>query len=108
MSVMEIIEQQAADVLIIKPMIVGGLCVIKKIIDMARNEGLRVNLGSLLESSVARLGCLHLASAHNISEECGLLMGHLYCEDLCYFPEVEDGICKVPEERGIGVDDVTL
>ena len=107
-SVYRIIENQAADVLIIKPMISGGFRETKKIIDMAKSERMRFNIGSLLESGVGRRACLHMASAYEISEECGLSTGHLFSNDVCSFPEIIDGICTISDEIGIGEKDVAL
>ena len=79
-----------------------------KIIDMAKSEGLRFNIGSLLESGVGRRACLHMASAYEISEECGLSTGGLFSSDICSFPDIIDGICTISHQIGIGEKDVTL
>ena len=80
----------------------------KAIIDIARKEGLRVNIGSLLESSVGRRACLHMASAYEINEECGLSTGNLFVSDVCSFPSIAKGQCVVSNEIGIGEENVTL
>ena len=79
-----------------------------KIIDMAKSEGIRFNIGSLLESGVGRRACLHMASAYEISEECGLSTGGLFSSDICSFPDITDGICTISNQIGIGEKDVTL
>ena len=107
-SVYKIIENQSADVLVIKPMISGGFRQTKKIIDIARKEGLRVNIGSLLESGVGRRACLHMASAYKIDEECGLSTGDLFVNDICSFPDIINGLFDVSGESGIGEKNVTL
>ncbi len=58
-----LIRQRAADILIVKPMAVGGLTIAWEIARMAQDAGLGVVITSILETAVGIAGALHLAAA---------------------------------------------
>ena len=80
-SAEKIIEEQAADVFIIKPRVSGGFTECKKIINLARKENIRTVITSSFETAIGRSACLHLTAANEITEVCGLATGCLLSED---------------------------
>ncbi len=101
-SAEKIIENQAADVFIIKPMISGGYTESAKIIELAKNEKIRSVITSTLETFVGRMSCLHLALANEISEVCGLATGDLLEEN--YPSLINEGKMKISSSSGLGLE----
>jgi len=71
----QIIEQQAADLVVLKPMFTGGIQAAERLATRAGAAGLGVVVTHALESSVGRAGAVHLASslaadgpAHGLSD----------------------------------------
>lgn len=58
-----LIRQHAADIVVLKPMAIGGLRAAWEIARMAREAGIGVVVTSILESEVGIAGALHLAAA---------------------------------------------
>ena len=83
-SVVDIINLGAADVLIIKPTLIGSFSEIRKIASLANQEGLRVIVTSSFESSVAQHYILNLISALEISEYCGVCNVQLFNDDIFF------------------------
>ena len=104
-SAEQIIEKQAADVFIIKPMVSGGFTECKKIINLAREENIRIVITSSLETNIGRMACLHLAAANEITEACGLSTGSLLSEKKPSNP-IEDGILCITNTPGMGIDNI--
>jgi len=102
-SAEKIIENQAANVFIIKPMVSGGFTECKKIIDLARKEEIRTVVTSSLETSIGRMACLHLAAANEITEACGLATGILLNED-AKAAVIENGVMELPKISGVGME----
>ena len=101
-SAEKILEEQAADVFIIKPMISGGFSESKKIINLAKKEEIRTVVTSSLETEIGRTACLHLAAANEIKEACGFATGELLSEDKPQNPIVE-GIHSLSKTPGMGI-----
>jgi len=101
-SAEKILEEQAADVFIIKPMISGGFSESEKIINLAKKEEIRTVVTSSLETEIGRTACLHLAAANEIKEACGLATGELLSEDKPQNPIVE-GILSLSKTPGLGI-----
>ena len=101
-SAEKIIENQATDVFVIKPMVSGGFTESKKIINLAKEENIRIVITSSLETNIGRMACLHLAAANEITESCGLSTGALLNEDT-KAPIIANGLIKVPDIPGIGM-----
>ncbi len=102
-SAEKIIEEQAAHVFVIKPMVSGGFTECKKIINLARTENIRVVITSSLETSIGKTACLHLALANEITEVCGLATGALLNEGKVTQP-IEGGKIAISDSPGLGVD----
>lgn len=99
----EVIAAGAADVVVIKPMFVGGLLRAQRLIERAQKGGLEAILTNALESVVGRSGVLHLAAScpgtHGLTSVLG--------RDLCEGTQVEDGLIAVPSGPGLGVEPIT-
>jgi len=102
-SAEKIIEEQAAHVFVIKPMVSGGFTECKKIINLARTENIRVVITSSLETSIGRTACLHLALANEITEVCGLATGEVLNEGKPTQP-IQGGKIAISDSPGLGVD----
>ena len=102
-SAEKIVEEQAATVFIIKPMLSGGFIESEKIIELAREENIRTIITSSLETSIGRMACLHLAAANEITEACGFATGELLNEDM-ETPSFENGMMQIPDIPGIGME----
>ena len=102
-SAEKIVEEQAATVFIIKPMLSGGFIESEKIIQLAREENIRTIITSSLETSIGRMACLHLAAANEITEACGFATGELLNEDM-ETPPFENGMIQIPDIPGIGME----
>ena len=101
-SAEQIIEAQAADVLVLKPMVSGGFLISSKILSLARKEGLRTIITSTLETAIGRMSCLHLALANEISEVCGLATGDLLEESS---PDlINNGLMQILSQSGLGLN----
>lgn len=58
-----IIDAQAVDAVVLKPMMVGGVLAARRLAITASAAGLLVSVTSVLETTVGRMGALHLAAA---------------------------------------------
>ena len=102
-SAEKIIEEQAAHVFIIKPMVSGGFSETNKIIQLARKENIRTVITSSLETAIGRMACIHLAAAYEITDACGIATDKFLNEDIIT-PNIESGMMKLPEIPGIGLE----
>ncbi|NQU68830.1 MAG: o-succinylbenzoate synthase [Candidatus Marinimicrobia bacterium] len=107
-SAQRIVEQKAADVFVIKPMISGGFSEVNDIVLLAEKHHIRCVLTSSLETAVGRLATLHLAAAHQITEPCGLDTGYLLSRNVTKFPQIMRGKVTVPDAPGLGIAHITL
>jgi len=92
-SVVNIINLEAADVLVIKPTITGSFEEIKKVVNLAKKEGLRVVITSSFETSTAQKYILNIISALEISEYCGVFNVQLFDNDK--FPPIIESNYKI-------------
>ena len=107
-SAHKILENQSANVFILKPMIIGGYEDIKEIISLAKSESIRFNISSLLESNVGRSYYLHLCAALEIEDECGIATNIFFKSDLCDFPSLKNGELNIDNSFGIGINEINL
>ena len=101
-SAEKIIEEQAAQVFIIKPMVSGGFTESANIIKLARSENIRSIITSSLETAIGRMACLNIAASNEIHEVCGIATDCLLNEDI-KSPHIENGIIKLPDISGLGL-----
>jgi L-Ala-D/L-Glu epimerase len=101
----KIIDAKAADVLVIKPMVVGGLRPAMEIIDSAAGAGIDAVVTTTIDSGVGIAAALHLAAAAGIDRACGLATAELLESDLTSgTPQPQSGVMLCPEGPGLGVE----
>jgi o-succinylbenzoate synthase len=101
-----VLEAGAADVLVVKPMVVGGLRPGRRVIELAAQAGVRAVVTTALEAGVGVAAALHLAATLPPgSPACGLATGPLLAADLIRRPLVaRRGRMALPEGPGLGVE----
>jgi len=100
----KIIENQSADVFIIKPMMSGGFKQSRMIMDLAKQESIRTIITSSLETHIGLMACMHLASANELNEYCGLSAGYLLNQKKLSY-KVKNSSIKIPSLPGLGLVD---
>lgn len=90
----QVITTHAADIIILKPMALGGILTAREAAHIATAEGLDVVITTTLDGAIARQGAFHLAaSLPHIKRACGLATGNLFTKDVIANPErVRSGI----------------
>lgn len=92
-----------ADVVVLKPMALGG---VDRALDVARRAlaaGLVPVVTTTVDGVVARTAAVHVAAAIPDRPACGLATASLLAADLCRDPApLEDGSIRVPQSPGIG------
>jgi L-Ala-D/L-Glu epimerase len=100
----QVIAAGAADVLVIKPMMAGGLRRARAIIAQAQLAGLQTLVTTTIDAGVGVAAALHLAATLPTPLACGLATGTLLVGDLLVQPiVVRNGALYVPEQPGLGV-----
>ena len=104
-SARRVIDTGAADVLVVKPMVCGGLRAARRIIELAAASGLRCVVTSSLECGIGVQASLHLAATLPAdSPACGLATLDLLENDLIIERlDVVDGRMALPGRPGLGV-----
>jgi L-alanine-DL-glutamate epimerase-like enolase superfamily enzyme len=100
-----ILDNEAADVLVIKPQLAGGLRAGQQIIQTAAERGVYSVITSTIEAGIGLVAALHLAAASPaVTLECGLATLDLLIDDLVInnLP-VRNGLLAVPADAGLGV-----
>lgn len=95
----------AADVLVLKPMALGGP---DRALDLGRrmrDEGLGIVVTTTIDAVIARAAAVHAAAALEVERACGLATAGLLAADLGPDPaSVRDGAIAVPQTPGLGTD----
>jgi L-Ala-D/L-Glu epimerase len=100
-----IIQAQAADVLIIKPMVIGGLRPAMDIVKCATQAGIDAVVTTTIDSGVGVAAALQLAAAAGLSRACGLATAELLESDLTAgTPQPRSGMMACPAGPGLGVE----
>jgi len=95
----------AADVIILKPMVLGGLHASLRVAALVREWGKEVVVTSLLESPVGRAGALHLAAALGPSRHAhGVSTGLRFTSEQSGEDFDAVGSVPVPSTPGLGVE----
>lgn len=103
-SARRILDAGAADILVLKPQVLGGLAVARAVAALARERGARVVVTSMLESVVGRTGALHVAASLGPGPHAhGVATGAVLARDLAPGPLFERGVVPVPRTPGLGV-----
>lgn len=100
-----VLRAAAAQVLVIKPMVVGGLRPARQVIERAEAQGVSCIVTTTLDAGIGAAAALHLAAtlpAPGLA--CGLATGSLLTTDLLTTPlAVRDGRMRRPSAAGLGV-----
>lgn len=98
----EILGGSAADVLVLKPMALGGIDNARKTAISAAAEGIETVVTTTIDAVIARTAAVHLAASIPNVRACGFATASMLAEDLGTDPApVEDGVVRVPMERGV-------
>jgi L-alanine-DL-glutamate epimerase-like enolase superfamily enzyme len=94
-----------AQVVVLKPMLLGGILRALELARRAVQRGLRVIVTTSLDGAIARAGAAHLAAAvlaRGPQPAAGLATGRLLESDLC--PDTlapRDGVVRIPDQPGL-------
>jgi len=103
-SVEAIIDADAADVVVLKPMVLGGPDRAVEAAQRCRAAGIDPVVSTTIDAVVARVGAVHAAAAIPGVRACGLATGSRLATDLAPDPAtVEDGAITVPQTEGLGL-----
>jgi o-succinylbenzoate synthase len=105
-SVYLVLDNEVADILIIKPQLAGGLRIGQQMIQAASERGVGCVITSTIEAGIGLAAELHLAAASPaVTLECGLATLPLLADDLLTEELlVRDGFMAVPTGPGLGVE----
>ncbi|MFB6161500.1 MAG: mandelate racemase/muconate lactonizing enzyme family protein [Haloferacaceae archaeon] len=96
-----VLDADAADVVVVKPMALGGPERAVAAARRARREGVEPVVTTTVDAAVARAAAVHVAAAVPDVEPCGLATGDRLVRDLVPDPvPVETGAIRVPEGPG--------
>jgi o-succinylbenzoate synthase len=96
------LDAEAADVLVLKPMALGGPDRAVAAARLARDRGAEAVVTTTVDAVVARTAAVHAAAALGDVPACGLATASLLAEDLYSDPApVSDGAIRVPEGPGL-------
>jgi len=100
-----VLDSAAADILIIKPQLAGGLRAGQQIIQAALERGMDSVITGAIEAGIGLVAALHLAAASpTVTLECGLATLDLLIDDLLIDElPIRDGFLAVPTGPGLGV-----
>ena len=102
----EILAELAADVVVVKPMVVGGPDRAHDVAVTASDVGVDPVISTTVDAVVARTGAVHVAASLPAVRPCGLATGSLLATDLSGDPApVSDGAIEVPQGKGLGLPD---
>ena len=100
-----VLRAGAAQMLIIKPMVVGGLRAARQIIQSAQSQGVSCVVTTTIDTGIGIAAALHLAATlPSPTLACGLATGDLLATDLLASPlAIHDGRMRRPDTPGLGV-----
>lgn len=103
----QVVDADAADVIVLKPMALGGVERARRAAVAAREENVASVVTTTIDAVVARAGAVHVAASLAGILPCGLATGDWLSTDLGADPcFVDDGAVRVPQEPGLGVPGV--
>ncbi|UPM42498.1 mandelate racemase/muconate lactonizing enzyme family protein [Halocatena salina] len=104
-SITRVLAARAADVLVIKPMVLGGVDRAHATARLARAVRADVTpvVTTTIDAAYARAGAIHVGAAIPNVAACGLATGELLDTDLACGPSVTRGQIAVPQTAGVGV-----
>jgi len=105
-DVEHVIDVEAADVLVLKPMVLGGPDRTVDAVRQCQEAGIDPVLTTTFDAVVARTAAVHAAATIPEVRPCGLATGDRLGSDLAPDPApVSDGWITVPQEPGLGFAD---
>lgn len=100
-----ILDLGAADVLVIKPMVVGGPDIAREAASQCRAAGVEPVISTTVDAVVARTAAVHVAASIPDVGPCGLATGDRLSTDLVPDPApVSEGRITVPQQPGLGLE----
>jgi len=106
-SAEQVLDAEAADVLVLKPMAFGGVERARRTAVEARDAGVASVVTTTIDAVVARTGAVHVAASLAGVLPCGVATGDWLSTDLGPDPAfVDDGAVRVPQDPGLGVQGV--
>ena len=103
--VADVLDAGAADVLILKPMVLGGPGNAHTVAIRARELGVDPVVTTTVDAVVARTAAVHVTAAIPEVRPCGLATADMLAADMGADPaSVEDGRVAVPQDPGLGLD----
>ena len=101
-SISAVLEADAADVVILKPMALGGPLRATQAAARAREAGVEPVVTTTIDAVVARTAAVHVAAAVPEIAPCGLATGSLLADDLAADPvTISEGTASVPTGGGL-------
>ena len=101
-SIETVIEREAADVVILKPMALGGPLQAIRAAAIAREAGIEPVVTTTIDGVVARTAAVHVAAAIPDVSACGLATGSLLAAELAADPvTITEGAASVPTDGGL-------
>ena len=101
-------DHEAADIVVVKPMLCGGPIAAWSMSKHAANAGLPVIITSSLDGAIGRLGAMHVAAAIPEAERlsAGVDTGRWLAADYYEHDLVEHGRFVLDDSPGLGLSDV--
>lgn len=99
-----VLEMDAADVLVLKPMFVGGPEAAIRLAQRVLERNRRAVITHSLESAVGRMAALHAAATLPESAPASGLSSPFYGTDIGPTPAIVDGHMEVPTDAGLGFE----
>lgn len=101
-SISAVLDSNAADVVILKPMALGGPLQATQAAAAAREAGVEPVVTTTIDAVVARTAAVHVAAAIPDIAPCGLATGSLLADDLAADPvRISEGAASVPPGGGL-------
>ena len=102
-SAHRLIDNDAADIFIIKPMTIGKYSTINKIIELAKENDIDCVITNMLDSAINRMACIQLSLYQNITNACGISADNLFEFDLAKTPKIKNGKIYISDIPGLGI-----
>lgn len=101
-----LIENNAADLLVIKPMLIGSFDELFDIAELARTHGIELVFTTSFEAGIGRVATAHLAAALGSTRFAhGLATGGLLNKDIIDDRDfIRDGHFHLPDSPGLGIE----
>lgn len=103
-SIETVLTQEAANVVVLKPMVLGGPDRAHSVARRATDAGLGTIVSTTVDAVVARTGAVHLAASLPAVQASGLATAGMLADDISPDPApVTDGAISVPQGKGLGL-----